>query len=440
MRLLFVIPHPIDPPDRGNKHHTLNLLRRIAPDHDIDVVAFDEGGVERSAASWARVSAELPRVRVVLRVPKNSGARLLWEQVKSLLLLRPVVLGRYRRREVFRYLRTQGAVYDAICFDMFMTAEGRAYCKQAPGVLLVTDAYSMMIHRSRVAPLGWRRNLRLRLDEWLLSRFERSSYRSFERLLLVSEVDIRWLQMSAPRLRCELVPIPVESSVLAASPVEYRADQAPTVCCWAGVSNDAVASGIRDFLERAWPQIYAQVPGARCLIWGKSPHAVLDRVRTVRGVAFVDFVEDWIAELRKATVVVYPQRCGSGLQTKMQSAMALGLPCVLSPETVGGLPAVDGTTCMIRDSADGFADACTALLTNSSLRGRIGRAARAAVLDQHDPERIGRLFSAAVVAATRNPDSGTDQRREVGGVARGHSESHSRGIPGRSREDSRDRA
>jgi len=398
MKLLFVVPHPIDPPDRGNKHHTLNILRRLAIQHDIDVIAFDEDS-ERSAASWERVTKANPRVRLVLRVAKNRGLRLVLEQIKSLLRLRPAVLGRYRSHEVFQLLESSLGRYDVVCFDMFMTAEGRAHCLEIPGLLLVTDAYSMMVHRSRMLPVTAIRKLRLIAEEWLLRNYERSAYPTFERLLVVSRVDIAWLAESAPGARCEFLPIPVEAAVAGAPAVEHAATVQPTVCCWSQVSNDSVALGVRDFLEGAWPEIRVQVVGARCVIWGKSPHPLLQRARSLPGVTFVEFVDDWLAYLRRMTVLVYPQRCGSGLQTKVQSAMALGLPCVLTPETVGGLPAIDGTTCLVRDSTQGLIEACTKLLVDASLRKRIGEAARVAVMEQHEAQRIADQFIGAAVAA-----------------------------------------
>lgn len=92
-------------------------------------------------------------------------------------------------------------------------------------------------------------------------------------------------------------------------------------------------------------------------------------------------MQDW--------VYVYPQRCGTGLQTKVQQAMACGLPVVGYDCAFSGIDVRSGENCLVCTSPEEIAAAVTSLMRDASLRTRIGRAAADYVRKEFAIDRVG---------------------------------------------------
>src|SRR5205814_2457842 len=146
--------------------------------------------------------------------------------------------------------------------------------------------------------------------------------------------------------------------------------------------------GHRHLIE-ALPLVRGLHPEVRLLLAGDGAcraelEALTKRHGQAQAVLFPGFVKD-VAEVYAALdAFVFPSEF-EGLGTALQSAMALGLPCVSTAR--GGLAEVvanERTVLVAEPDADEFAKAMTRLLVDEPLRKRLGAAAR---------EEIARRFS-----------------------------------------------
>jgi len=72
------------------------------------------------------------------------------------------------------------------------------------------------------------------------------------------------------------------------------------------------------------------------------------------GIEVVGHVADLQAELDRARVAIAPLRWGAGFKGKVATAMAAGLPNVVSPVAAEGMGLVDGETCLIAELGPDF--------------------------------------------------------------------------------------
>jgi glycosyltransferase involved in cell wall biosynthesis len=139
---------------------------------------------------------------------------------------------------------------------------------------------------------------------------------------------------------------------------------------------------VRWFRSRVWPRIRERSPGLEWRLIGRNPEAVArwtsgdDRIRVVGP------VEDAVAEIARAKVAVVPLRSGSGTRFKILEAWAAERAVVSTPIGAAGLGAVDGRHLLIREDAEGLAEAVLSLLEDAPLRAKLGQAGRQLYLDQ----------------------------------------------------------
>jgi len=413
VKILFLLPHPPFPADRGNKLHTLNLLRQVSRDHVCDIVGVNERGREDG---WLNLERALPGVRVLATFDPLRGRELAYERARCLARWLPYSLAPYRNPAFAEYIRALPvASYDVACLDMFMMAQYQPLISNLPTVLIGTDAYSLAMLRSARAARDVTFKLRKLAAAALQVRFERRVYPSIDVVACVSDVDNAWLERMAPGTRTRLVENAVAADLLSRGPKRRSPGGGPlTVMVWALVSSPDIARGVEAFVRRAWPRVAVEHPEARLVIWGRAPRRSLRAaVEAVPNASIVEYVDDWEEHLERADVFVYPQRCGTGTQNKIQAAMALGIPTVISPEAVGGLGVADGRDALIAADEDGFAEACSRLLTDPDLCDRLGRQARARIEQHFVEDVVARRF----VAVLEEAIASRGRRSRLGGVA-----------------------
>lgn len=398
MRVLFILPQAAYPPDSGQRTLTYELLRIAARSYSCDVVGFY--GDDDELRSWDELSTRIPGVKVLKLVRRRSNSNLCWRRWHFLLRGRPVSMSSYESEELRVWLKVYASGYDVIHFDTFNVSGFLPTCSDTATVLVPSDAYSLAAFRGFkcCTRVGARLTF---LWKWrVYRRHERISYPRFTKVAPVSQEDADWLCEVSPRIDAEALGIPVSDEFLEHS----RYPQAESPSCHVIVagflSNDAIAEGVCEFLIRVYPTIREAAPGARVTVWGRQPGTRLRSVlQSIQEVELVEHVEDYASFLNSATVYVYPQRYGSGIQTKLQQAMALGKAVVARSETMGALMVRDGVQGFICDDNADMARAIVELLRDEALRCRVGGQARSHVRSLFAGEtvaaRMAKIYSAA---------------------------------------------
>jgi glycosyltransferase involved in cell wall biosynthesis len=134
-------------------------------------------------------------------------------------------------------------------------------------------------------------------------------------------------------------------------------------------------------VRHVWPLVRARVPGARLLVAGRGTDRLgLDGP----GVETVGEVESAAAFLQSLSILLFPQRRGSGMKVKTLEALASGVPVVTTAAGAEGIAPNDGIV-VAADPAV-LADQAAGLLADAEERHRRGAAAREAFAGGFAPE------------------------------------------------------
>ena len=379
---------------------TMNLLRHLSPRHEIDVVGFWKQAEEQESG-WGALSRELP-LRILATFPERRGGDLNRARAGLLARLLPASLGRWEQPEVSAYLSSLDlSAYDVVLLDTLYTATYGRLFHGKPTVLLAPDALSLGHLAASRDGFDLPYRARRLLEGALQLRLERSWYPWFDSVVFVSERDRAWVEQVSPRSRTRLVPVPVATPVFERGARHRLRPKATRVVCWAAVFEPAIARGVVDFVEQTWPRIRAARPDAELVVWGQPPvKQVREAIAGDPSVIHLGFVDDWMETLCSMDLLVYPIRGGAGVFTKIQNALALGVPAVLSREAAasqGVTPRRDAAVC---HTPDEYAAACIRLLSDGAERERLGASGRAYALSAFSQavpgERLERVLEEAV--------------------------------------------
>jgi glycosyltransferase involved in cell wall biosynthesis len=393
MRILFLMPYCPVPANSGNKNLTFNLLKYITNHANCDLVMLVEKG-ENQETLRAKITEEFPQTANIWIFTKESGYRSLWKRLQAILQGYHPALGRYssQKLEIWLTQHLKKNSYDLVHIDMFYMVQYVNFIRSIPTLLVSSDAYSMAAIIARLASKNWLKKVSFWIQEILLKNYEINEYSKIHTVCSVSEIDRKYLSALAPQLYLKKIGIAVGKEYTINKPRFFPiSDKShPNILCTGAIYIPHIAVAFVEFLDNCYPKIVDKFPDITFTILGKNPDRKLtDRLQEFPLVKHIEYVEDYASFLEQDWVYIYPQRCGSGLQTKVQQAMAVGLPVVGFEQAFGGFEVDHGKQAYVCHSTEEMSERVIELLTDRHLRETIGNAAAEYIRESFSIEKIG---------------------------------------------------
>jgi glycosyltransferase involved in cell wall biosynthesis len=140
---------------------------------------------------------------------------------------------------------------------------------------------------------------------------------------------------------------------------------------------------VRWFASAVWPTVREQNQELTWNLVGRNPEAIRALVKGDTRVREIGPVDDAVAAIAAARVVVVPLLSGSGTRFKILEAWAAKRAVVSTTIGAEGLGARDSEQLLIADDASNFAGAVQTLLDDPARARKIGEAGRALYLDRY---------------------------------------------------------
>jgi glycosyltransferase involved in cell wall biosynthesis len=116
------------------------------------------------------------------------------------------------------------------------------------------------------------------------------------------------------------------------------------------------------FASDVWPLVKQSEPDAVLTLVGMYPSRRIQNLAQPGSIVVTGAVPDVRPYLWKASAAIAPLWLSRGTQTKVLEALGAGVPCVVTPAVLEGLPASARGACISRDNTASFADAVIGLL------------------------------------------------------------------------------
>lgn len=372
MRLLVLYPYVPFPVDRGTFQRSFHLLRALARDHEIDLLALTEKG-ERGEQK--PVFADF--CRRVEFVPFEHPA---WPRLFPDRLLNPLptTVRHWQSAPVAEAIDrfAAGQHYDLVHVCDIVMAQ---YCFAGLGHL------PLAVDRSRV-------DLQFQLAQReALSRGARQAVLDWENIAKLRRFEHRVARRAAVEVVCgpddetfirerisRDVPVQVMTNGVdldyftPESCAEPRA-QEPTILFCGAMDYTPNVDALRWFFAEMHDVLRSRVPNLRVLIVGKSPVPVVQSYAQRPGVTVTGSVPDVRPYYRQAWAQIVPLRIGGGTRLKIPESMAMGTPVVSTTIGAQGLDLRHGEDLLLADTPESFVRETVRVLMDADLRSHLER-------------------------------------------------------------------
>ena len=232
-------------------------------------------------------------------------------------------------------------------------------------------------------------------------RFERKFFSAATLCNTVSDLDAAFVRRLCPGAKVEVIHNGVDLDFFAPSD---ETSGPPSLVFEGHMRFAPNVDAVLHFHREILPHIRRAVPEVRFAVVGKEPTPAIQALADDR-VLVTGYVDDVRPYIAGSTLFVCPMRTGAGIKNKILQAWAMAKPVVATPQSCGGLRAVDGANIRIANGSRPFAKAVVDLLASPSARRELGRRGRETVEQFYGWDRqaglLANLFQS--VASARKP-------------------------------------
>ncbi len=390
MRILFLsqlLPYPLD---AGPRLRSYYVLRSLAKQHEVTLVAFGRGQDTPTAqVHLAELCAALHVVPL-----RRSRLRDGWAFLRSRWNGLPFLIARDADAGMRRclYQLAQQQTFDVVHADQLWMAPyalafqswARASGRQVPRLVLDQHNAVFQIPARMAENRGGGLRWLLQDEAKRLSAYEADVCLRFDRVVWVTNEDFQAVQgqmsaKQAERLASKSRVIPI---CIAALPEQVcQPEQGDGVLFVGGMHWPPNAEGMRWFAEQVWPLVRSQLQTAHCVAVGRQPPV---RLTVEEGFVTPGYVTDAEPYWRAARLFVVPLLSGGGMRVKILDAWAHGVPVISTTIGAEGIEYRDGQDLWIADASQDMAEKIMRLLKDGATAGQLGRAGRRRLEERYD--------------------------------------------------------
>ena len=377
MKILFVTPFLPSPPRFGGQRRLDGLMRGLARDHEVDVLAFNR------TDEWETLSLETTRkyCTEVTTIPNLDLTDLREKRAAQLRSL--ISRHSYEHRLASRRRDFQSALdrilakknYDVVQLEFLWMAAFRYPKRSAHEPIFVLDEHNIEYDILKRTADGTRGKFRLVYNglNWRkLAREEHAAWRRFHGVALTSRRDEALLNAEAPGVRTAVVPNGVDVDEFAFTTTPPESD---VLLYFGAINYYPNQEAVTYFIDHVFPLIRQRRPNAKFRILGPgAPDSVL--ARQGNGVEILGMVDDVQPHIERAAAIVVPLRIGGGTRLKIVEAMAKGKPVISTRIGAEGIDVVHEESVLFADEPNEIADQVERVLADPELAARLGRGAR----------------------------------------------------------------
>ncbi|MBI5034336.1 MAG: glycosyltransferase [Chloroflexi bacterium] len=416
MKLAILTPQLPYPPQQGTTIRNFNIIKHLAPHHDITLICFSTTD-ELAAAeplrafckrieiapypsrsmikrAWTTLTSPMPDMglRLKSKAMHDLVERVMREEKFDVVQVEGIEMARYWNLDV-RNWKLDNAPNQTI---QPPTSNLQSPTSNFQFPIFIFDDHNAEYVLQKTAyesdaclPKRWHAALYSLIQWKKLERYEHSVCLRANHIVACSDTDanaIRALQaVGGQRSAVRIIPNGVDTGFFVPSDKVCAKPLADLSMVYAGKMDfrpniDAMTWFCSDIL----PRIRAEIPLAHVVIVGQKPAPRIEALKQQLGVEVTGWVPDTRPYVADAAVYIVPLRMGSGTRLKVLEAMAMGKAIVSTSRGVEGIELVPGRDALIADTPAEFARTVIDLLHDPVRCRELGRNARDLVVNKYD--------------------------------------------------------
>ena len=374
------LPYPLH---SGGQIRSYNLIKNLSQKHQITLFSFI-----RSAKELVHI-AELEKYCTKVKVFKRRQA---WDPrniLISALTPYPFLVAIYLSKSVKNAIRRELASnYDLIHAETFYVMPNLPKPTNIP-TLLVEQTIEYMVYQRFVEDFKFfLLKPLLYFDVLKIKLWEKYFWQKATRLVAMSQSDKQIMEKSVKDRKVDVVANGVDVEHFTESRIAKAVNQ--TILFVGNFKWLPNKDAAKFLVTDIWPKIHQQLPRAKLWIVGRNPTSEILDLSNQKNVTVSGEVDDIREAFQKSSVLLAPIRNGRGTKYKVLEAMASQVPVVTTKLGIEGIAAINQSSVLIAETADGLADKTIQVLTDKNLAEKLAANGKKLVYNQYNWQAISK--------------------------------------------------
>lgn len=386
MKILMITPYLPYPLVSGGQIRTYNLLKNLAPKHQITLASFIRDESERDYLKQLKPYCQ--KVIVFKRRRAWSPVNILLAAVTPYPFLVSIYFDLKVKARIKRELEAEN--YDLIHAETFYVMPNIP--QTTVPVFLVEQVIEYLVYQRFVESLKNKFSLLkplLLLDVAKIKWWERYFWGKAKRLAAMSQEDQEFIKLYDKNLKVDVVANGVDIEHF--SETRRMDPKKPTVLFVGNFKWLPNRDATKFLIQDIWPKIKKQQPDARLWIVGRNPPDDITHLGSDDVV-----IDGSVDDIRKAygssSVLLAPIRNGRGTKYKILEAMATKTPIVGTKLAIEGIDVHEAKEAMVGESAQALADKTIEVLKNKTLGKQLAISAYNLVSREYNWKKISNIL------------------------------------------------
>ena len=382
MKVLMITPYLPYPLVSGGQIRTYNLLKNLAPSHEITLASFVRDENEKKFLK--ELEPFCKKVIIFKRRKAWSPINIILAAVTPFPFLVSIYFDFRVRSQIKKELAKEA--YDLIHAETFYVMPNIP--KTQTPIFLVEQVIEYLVYQRFVEGLPsylFPAKPLLLLDVFKIKWWERYYWKKAKRLAAMSQDDCHFIQNLEPNLHVDEVANGVDIDYF--EKTKKVKPKNPTVLFVGQFKWLPNRDATKFLVSEIWPKIKSQLANAKLWVVGRNPPEDILKL-TSADIRVDGGVEDIRNAYGKSSVLLAPIRNGRGTKYKILEAMATKTPIVGTKLAVEGINITKGQEALVAQTADDLAAQTVKVLKNPQLGIKLATAAYELVKNQYNWKKI----------------------------------------------------
>ncbi|QQS35533.1 MAG: glycosyltransferase [Ignavibacteriales bacterium] len=384
-KILILSPLSIFPKIMASQERTYRIAERLSKDHIVDIAAIirNENELKESNEKLKSVCNKFYPVHAVN--PSNNNFKRKLYGIKFLISNKlkkiPEDYFYSTQKPYIKFLADIIAAnkYDVVHAEYWFMAE--VFRHIDPYTFKVIDTVDVLFDKKRQSfENHFGKNIPASKQKELqkYKSMELENLELADLLISISEVDNDVFKEY--KITGKKIVIPI------GQPVDYfsdytKSDDGKTILFYGSMGGHENIDAFFRFWNEIYPAVKEKVPDVKINIVGANPPDSIKVLTKNKNVSVTGFVQDVRPHLAKSSLLMVPLNVAAGFRGRVVDVMAMSIPVVGTPKALNCVGISNGVEGFISDSNKDLAHNTVQLLTDSSMRTKMGNAALQFVKD-----------------------------------------------------------
>ncbi|MBT6339271.1 MAG: glycosyltransferase [Desulfobacula sp.] len=399
MRVLVIdeeLPFPVN---TGKRLRTFNLLKFLAPNHEITFMCRQpDGNNTVNCDAFEKLGINV--ITVPHPILKKEGLKFYLSLFANLFSVYPYSVSSHYSGMIVEAIKTE---VNKKCYDLI-------HCEWTPYAINLKQFVKIpiVLNAHNVEAMIWKRNVEvaknpvLKAYVWLqwkkMVRFERKAFVQFKGIATVSEPDKAVISKTFSPEKIMVIENGVDVNYFQSS---NNSMQPLSLVFTGSMDWRPNVDAMIYFLDCIWPLLVEKCPEVRLTIVGRNPMPALKmRVAGENNVKLTGTVDDVRPFISQAAVYIVPLRVGGGSRLKILEALSMKKAVVSTTIGAEGLDLSPEKDIVIADSPEDFAHQIVALFADEVLCRELAMTGQKTILKSYQwhniAKKLDRLWREAV--------------------------------------------